>query len=114
MQSLPSLHSLLLFGDEGEVGIRDREDEGFIKVLTKRGSDQVVGVTIVASHAGDLVHELALAMKGGLGLKQIAGMIHIYPTLAEATKRAADTYQRTRLTPRAKRVLRSYLRLRFG
>lgn len=92
----------------------DREDEGFIKVLTERGSDQLLGVTIVGSHAGDLLHELALAMHQKIGLKKIASMIHIYPTLAEISKRIADTYQRLRLTPRTQRWLRRYFQWRFG
>lgn len=92
----------------------DREDEGFIKVLTEKGSDQLLGVTIVGSHAGDLLHELALAMHQKVGLKKIASMIHIYPTLAEISKRIADTYQRSRLTPRTQRWLRRYFQWRFG
>ncbi|MBI4374615.1 MAG: mercuric reductase, partial [Deltaproteobacteria bacterium] len=91
----------------------DREDEGFIKVLTGKGSDQLLGVTIVGPHAGDLLHELALAMHQGIGLKKVASMIHIYPTLAEISKRIADTYQRTRLTPRTQGWLKRYFQWRF-
>jgi len=78
--------------------ICDRETEGFIRVLTEKKTDQILGVTIVGSHAGDLLHELALAMHQKIGLKKVASTIHIYPTLAEISKRIADTYQRTRLT----------------
>jgi pyruvate/2-oxoglutarate dehydrogenase complex dihydrolipoamide dehydrogenase (E3) component len=92
----------------------DREDEGFITVLTKKGSDQLLGVTLVGAHAGDLIHELALALHQNIGLKQIASMIHIYPTMAEVSKRIADTFQRTRLTPSTKRWLKRYLHWRFG
>ncbi len=92
----------------------DREGEGFIKVLTNKGTDQLLGVTLVGPHAGDLIHELALAMHQRIGLKKIVSMIHIYPTLAEVSKRIADTYQRTRLTPRTKRWLGRYLRWRFS
>lgn len=92
----------------------DREDEGFIRVLTRKGSDQLLGVTLVGSHAGDLLHELALAMHQKIGLKKIASMIHIYPTLAEISKRIADTYQRTRLTNTSKKWLRRYFQWRFG
>lgn len=92
----------------------DHEDEGFIKVLCQKGSDQLLGVTIVGAHAGDLLHELALAMHQRIGLKKIASMIHIYPTLAEISKRIADAYQRTRLTPRFKLWLEKYFRWRFG
>lgn len=92
----------------------DREPEGFIKVLTQKGTDQILGVTLVGSHAGDLLHELALAMQKGIGLKQVAAMIHVYPTLAEVSKRIADAYQRTRLTGGTKKWLRRYFRWRFG
>src|SRR3989338_1471248 len=92
----------------------DREDEGLIKVLTKKGTDQLLGVTLVGSHAGDLIHEFVLAMHQKIGLKKIASMIHIYPTLAEISKRIADTYHRTRLTDRTKRLFKTYFRWRFG
>ncbi|MBI1909840.1 MAG: mercuric reductase [Deltaproteobacteria bacterium] len=91
----------------------DREDEGFIKVLTEKGSDQLLGVTIVGSHAGDLLHELALAMHQRIGLKKVASMIHIYPTLAEISKRIADTYQRSRLSPRTQKWLKRFFQWRF-
>lgn len=92
----------------------DREDEGFIKILTGKGSDQLLGVTLVGSHAGDLIHELALAMHQRIGLRKIASMIHIYPTLAEVSKRIADTYQRGRLTTRSRHWLKRYFQWRFG
>ncbi|MBI2500343.1 MAG: hypothetical protein HYW02_02510 [Deltaproteobacteria bacterium] len=92
----------------------DREDEGFIKVLTQKSSDQLLGVTIVGPHAGDLLHELALAMHQRIGLKKVASMIHIYPTLAEISKRIADTYQRSRLSPRTQKWLKRFFQWRFG
>jgi pyruvate/2-oxoglutarate dehydrogenase complex dihydrolipoamide dehydrogenase (E3) component len=92
----------------------DRENEGFIKVLTKKGKDQILGVTFVGPHGGDLLHELALAMHQNIGLKKLANMIHVYPTLAEASKRLIDTYQRTRLTDTSRKWLKRYLRWRFG
>ncbi len=94
--------------------ICEREREGFIKVLTKPKGDQLLGAMIVGAHAGDVVHELVLAMQAGIGLKQIAATIHIYPTLAEACKRIADTYQRSRLTTRSKQWLQRYFTWRFG
>lgn len=92
----------------------DRESEGFIKLLTKKGTDKILGFTIVGPHAGDLMHELTLAMHQKIGLKKISQMIHVYPTMAEMAKRVADTYQRTRLTPQLKRWLRRYFCWRFG
>ena len=79
-------------------------ETGFAKVLTAKGKDEILGVTLVAERAGDLLHEFVLAMKAGVGLKRISGTIHAYPTFAELAKRLADQHQRQRLTPFAKRA----------
>ncbi len=79
--------------------ILDGETEGFVKVHVKKGTPEIVGATVVAAHAGDLIGELSLAMTNGLGLNKIASTIHCYPTQAEAIKRVGDAYNRTRLTP---------------
>lgn len=92
----------------------DREDEGFIKILTKKGKDKLIGVTIVGPHGGDLLHELALAMHQNIGLKKVSQMIHVFPTLAEISKRIADTYQRTRLSPGLKKWFVRYFNWRLG
>jgi len=92
----------------------DRESTGMIKVVTARGSDRILGITLVGSHAGDLLHELGLAMHQGIGLKKLSNMIHIYPTMAEISKRLVDTYQRSRLTDRTRGLLRWFFRVRFG
>ena len=65
-----------------------------MKVLTPPGKDKILGVTIVGYHAGDLITEYVLAMKHGLGLNQILGTIHIYPTMAEANKYAAGIWKK--------------------
>src|SRR6185436_19224222 len=85
--------------------VLESEEEGFVKVLTARGSDRILGATVVAERGGDLLHELVLAMKAGVGLKQLAATTHAYPTFAEAARKVADAYQRSRLTPRTRRVL---------
>ena len=82
----------------------ESEDVGFAKVLTAKGSDKILGATIVGPHAGDLLHELVLAMKAGIGLGTVASTIHAYPTFAEFARKAGDKYNKTRLTPRAKKV----------
>lgn len=89
--------------------ILDGEVEGFVKVLVRRGTDKIVGATIVASHAGDMISELTLAMVGRIGLKKIAKTIHPYPTQAEAIKKVADAFNRTRLTPRVKALFERWL-----
>lgn len=91
--------------------ILEGEDEGFLRVLVKRGSDQILGATLVAEHAGDMISEITLAMTAGVGLGKIASTIHPYPTQAEVIKKAADAWNRTRLTPLAKRVLGTMLRI---
>jgi len=80
--------------------IVERADEGFIKVLAAKGSDRILGVTIVCEHGGDLLHEFVLAMKQNIGLGQIASTIHAYPTFAELARRMGDAYNKTRLSPR--------------
>jgi len=85
--------------------IVDGEDEGFVKVHVKDGTDRILGATIVARHAGEMINELTLAMVGGLGLKTVARVIHPYPTQAEGIKCAADAYNRTRLGPFVKWLL---------
>ena len=95
----------------GEVhrAIADGEEEGFVKVHVKRGTDQILGATIVARHAGEMLAELTLAMTAGVGLGAVAGVIHTYPTQAEGIKRVADAYNRTRLTPGVKKWFTRWL-----
>jgi len=85
-------------------------DDGLVKVHVKKGTDTIVGATIVAPHAGDLISELTLAMTAGLGLKKIGSTIHPYPTVAEAIRKLGDQYNRTRLTPTTKKLLAAWLR----
>lgn len=84
---------------EVDRAIVDGEEEGFVKVHVKKGTDEIIGATIVARHAGEMINEISLAMAGGLGLKALANVIHPYPTQAEAVKHVADKYNRTRLSP---------------
>ena len=80
--------------DDLDRAIADSEAHGFVKVLTVPGKDRILGVTIVGTHAGDLLAEYVLAMKHGLGLNKILGTIHTYPTLTEANKYAAGEWKR--------------------
>jgi pyruvate/2-oxoglutarate dehydrogenase complex dihydrolipoamide dehydrogenase (E3) component len=90
--------------------ILDGEGEGLVKVHVRVGSDKILGATIVAAHAGEMISEITLAMVGGVGLARLANVIHPYPTQAEAIKKLADAYNRTRLTPFVKRLLERWLR----
>ncbi|WP_439112753.1 FAD-dependent oxidoreductase [Hydrogenophaga sp.] len=80
--------------DDLDRAMADSEAHGFVKVLTVPGKDKILGVTIVGTHAGDLLAEYVLAMKHGLGLNKILGTIHTYPTLAEANKYVAGEWKR--------------------
>ncbi len=71
-----------------------------MRVLTPPGSDKILGVTIVGSHAGDIISEFVLAMRNGLGLSKILGTVHIYPTQAEANKFAAGNWRKAHLSER--------------
>ncbi len=94
---------------EVDRALTDGEPGGFLKVHVKKGSDEILGATLVSAHAGETISEISAAMAGGMGLKALAGVIHPYPTQAEAIKKAADAYNRTRLTPRARRWMGRWL-----
>lgn len=96
---------------EVDRAIADGEPEGFVKILHKRGSDRILGATIVASHAGDLISEVTTAIVGNVGLSKLSSVIHPYPTQAEAIKKAADAYRRTLLTSRTKALLKLLTKL---
>ena len=80
--------------DDLDRAIADSEDHGFVKVLTVPGKDKILGVTIVGSHASDIIAEFVTAMKYNLGLNKILGTIHIYPTLAESNKYVAGNWKK--------------------
>ena len=83
-------------------GIVDGETDGFVKIHVKKGTDQILGATIVSSHAGDMISEITVAMQSGMGLGKLANVIHPYPTAAEAIRQCGDAYNRARLTPTVK------------
>ncbi|MBD3317232.1 MAG: FAD-containing oxidoreductase, partial [Chitinivibrionales bacterium] len=98
--------------EDVDRSITDGRTEGFAKILVKRGSDTILGATIVAPHAGEMISGITLAIVGKVGLRTIARTIHPYPTVAEAIKKATDAYNRSRLTPLTKSILRLVFRLR--
>ena len=89
---------------ELDRAVVEREELGFIKVLAAKGTDRILGVTIVAAHAGDVLHEFVLAMKHRIGLGQLASTIHAYPTFAELARKVGDHYNKKRLTPFLRKV----------
>lgn len=92
--------------------ITEGDDAGFVKIHTRRGSDRILGATIVARSAGDLISEVSVAMAGGMGLAKLSSVIHPYPTQAEAIRQVGDAFNRTRLTPRVKRLFERFLAFR--
>jgi len=84
--------------DDLDRAIADGEAHGMVKVLTRPGTDRILGATIGGEHAGDLIAEFVMAMKHGIGLNKILGTIHTYPTLAEANKYVAGVWKRSRVT----------------
>ncbi len=94
---------------EVDRAIAEGEEDGFVKIHVKKGTDQILGGTIVARHAGEMISEITLAMVGKIGLGSVAGVIHPYPTQAEAIRQLGDAYNRTRLTPTVKKVFSRWL-----
>ena len=93
---------------EVDRAVLDGETDGFVKVHVREGTDKIVGATIVASHAGEMISELTTAIAAGVGLGALSNVIHPYPTQAEAIRRAGYLYNRTRLTPLVASLMRRW------
>ncbi|MBI3785270.1 MAG: mercuric reductase [Deltaproteobacteria bacterium] len=89
--------------------ILDGATEGFAHAVLRKGSDKLLGMTIVAEHAGEMIGEAVLAMNHNIGLGSFANTIHPYPTQAEVLRKLGDAYNRTRLTPTVKRIFEKLL-----
>src|SRR5262249_26532503 len=96
---------------EVDRAVLDGETEGFAKIHVREGTDEIVGATIVAGHAGEMISEVTTAIAGGVGLGKLAEVIHPYPTQAEAIRKIANQYNRTRLSPFAARLMRRWFKL---
>jgi pyruvate/2-oxoglutarate dehydrogenase complex dihydrolipoamide dehydrogenase (E3) component len=106
-----SVETFTRYLSDVDRGVIDSGDQGFVKVHVKKGSDKIIGATIVAPHAGDMISEITLAMVGDMGLKTLSNVIHPYPTHAEAIKQTADLYNRTRLKPFIKKITEKWFSL---
>jgi pyruvate/2-oxoglutarate dehydrogenase complex dihydrolipoamide dehydrogenase (E3) component len=91
--------------DEVDRAILDGEDEGFARIHIQKGTDKIVGATIVAAHAGEMINEFSVLMKAGLGAKIIAGTIHPYPTQAEVNKKVVNLWRKAHFTSQTKSLL---------
>jgi pyruvate/2-oxoglutarate dehydrogenase complex dihydrolipoamide dehydrogenase (E3) component len=94
---------------EVDRAVLDGEEEGFVKFHVRKGSDEILGATIVARHAGEMISEISVAMAARIGLGKLASVIHPYPTQAEALRQCGDAYNRTRLTPTVKKWMERWL-----
>ncbi len=97
--------------DDVDRAILDGEDEGFLKVVLKKGTDQILGATVVASHAGDLLAPFTLAITNGFGLSKFAGTIYPYPTQAEVAKKAAGAWRKTKLTDTTRKIFSTWFKI---
>ncbi len=94
--------------DEVDRAILDGEEEGFARVHIQKGTDKIVGATVVAAHAGDLISEISVLMKAGAGAKTLSSTIHPYPTQAEVNKKVATSWRKARFSERQKKILRQW------
>ncbi len=94
---------------DNDRAIADGEEDGFVKIHVREGTDKILGATIVARHAGEMINGISLAMVAGIGLRTVAHVIHTYPTQAEAIRQAAIAHTRSRLTPFTAWVLRKWV-----
>ncbi len=95
---------------DNDRAILDGEEEGFLKVVLAKDTDRILGATLVAEHAGDMIGEITLAMTAGLGLSKIGQTIHPYPTQGEAFRKAADLWRRRKLTPTVRKLFAAWFR----
>lgn len=99
---------------ELDRAITDEEDHGMVKVITKRGQDKILGATIASAHAGEMIAEFVLAMKGNMGLSKILGTVHAYPTWVETNKYAAGEWKKNHKPEGILNFLEKFHRFRRG
>ena len=94
---------------ELDRGLTDDSADGYAEVLTVRGTDRILGATIVGKDAGEQLSPVVLALTLGLGLERLGPLVLPYPTRSEYLRRIIDAHARTRLTPLTARTLRWWL-----
>ncbi len=99
--------------EENDRALTDREGRGFVKVMTKKNSDKILGATIVSAHAGEMIQEITTAMTLGIGLGKLASVIHPYPTQSSAVQKVAQAYNKKRLTPFVAKILKFLLKMQL-
>ncbi|MCC9599028.1 mercuric reductase [Stieleria sp. JC731] len=109
-----AIQSFVQSMDGVDRAVLDESDMGYVKIHVRSGSDQIVGATVVAEHAGELISEITMAMNTKTGLSKLASHIHPYPTQADAIRKVGDQFNRTKLTPLNKRILAWLMRWNVG
>jgi len=95
--------------EHNDRAILEGTEDGFVKLISKAGTDTIIGATIVGENAGDMISEVSVAMRSNMGLKALSSVIHPYPTEADAIRIAAGSFNKTRLTPGTKKLLRTII-----
>ncbi len=108
-----SVESVTVLLKDVDRAVLEGRSEGMVRLHLRKRKGKILGATLVASHAGEMISEITLAMKHGLGIKDLAETIHPYPTVAEAVRKAGDLYLQGRLTPRIKSVLSRFFAWRI-
>ncbi|CAN0082483.1 unnamed protein product [Pylaiella littoralis] len=98
--------------DDNDRAILEGQTEGFVKIHVKKGTDRIIGATIVGEGAGDMISEVSVAMQSKVGLGSLAGVIHPYPTRAESIRQAGDLYNKTKLTPVVRSLFRNLMAIK--
>lgn len=112
-QSGIEVSSITRHFSEVHRSILDGEVEGFVRVHHKKGSDKILGATVVGKHAGDFISHLTMAMTHNIGLKKLAATIHPYPTQGEAIRQLGDLYKKSAATPRVLGILKKFFEWRL-
>lgn len=97
--------------EHNDRAILEGETDGVVRILVEKGSDRILGATIVGPEAGDMISEITVAMQAGMGLGALAGVIHPYPTFAESIARAGDLYNKTKLSNTVRLIFRQLLKV---
>ncbi|OCX65821.1 hypothetical protein BFP70_06680 [Thioclava sp. SK-1] len=100
----------------GEIdrAVTEGEAEGLVKILTQKGRDKILGVTVVGPHAAEILPEFTLAMRHGLGLGKILSTPHIYPSWSEGAKNAAGRWRQAQTSPRLLALAARFMAWRRG
>jgi pyruvate/2-oxoglutarate dehydrogenase complex dihydrolipoamide dehydrogenase (E3) component len=93
-QSIP-VKTFTVMMQDVDRAITDRQDAGFVKIHLQEGTDKILGATIAASRASEMINEISVMMNKGLGLLELTDILHTYPSQSEALRMAALAYEQS-------------------